>query len=104
MVGRSDKRFCSTACRTSFHNAQARRRYGCSGRVNSLLKRNHSILFDSLSKGDRIIRKEELDEKMFSFENYTSLRKRPFHRKVYMCYDISYIRTMAGDIIIKNGP
>lgn len=104
LIGRSDKKFCSTACRTSYHNAQARKRYGYSGRINSLLKRNHSILMDSLSKGNTLIGKEELAERMFSFENYTSLQKKPFRRKVYKCYDISYVRTLSGDIRIKAGP
>lgn len=103
LVGRSDKRFCSTACRTSFHNAQARKRYGCSGRVNSLLRRNHAILWDAISKGRSIICRQELEERMFSFDNYTSLQRKPFRRKVYKCFDISYVRTRSGDIVIKDG-
>lgn len=102
--GRSDKRFCSDACRNSYHNSVSRQSKAYSYRINSLLQRNHSILEECLSNGKTRLGRAEMAEKMFS-ERYCTACSGGFpRRRVYTCYDISYtfegrrgIRILADD-------
>ena len=88
--GRTDKRFCSDACRNYYHNAISRQSKAYSYKINSILHRNHSILSDSLSSGKSRIGPEEMEEKNFQARFHTASYRKPLSRRVYKCYDISY--------------
>lgn len=89
--GRSDKRFCSDACRNCWHNSASRQSKAYSYRINSLLHRNHSILSECRSSGRSRIKRKEMEEKLFSERYFTACSRRLLGRPVYMCYDISYM-------------
>jgi predicted nucleic acid-binding Zn ribbon protein len=89
--GRSDKKFCSNACRYEFNNQKKIIRNEPQSLINSILKRNRSIL-DKVCVGDSIIiNRDELLHRQFNFEYFTNLQVDAQKQLYYFCYDFVYL-------------
>ena len=89
--GRSDKRFCSNACRYEFNNQKKLNRNEPQTIINAILKKNRSIL-DKLCTGEvKVVSKEDLLHNQFNFEYFTNLQVDDQKRIYYFCYDFVYL-------------
>ena len=101
LSGRSDKQFCSDACRTAFHN----RRYNEEGRgateINRILRLNHRILAALHSAGIRSILLSDSRMKGYDPRYFTAMEKLPLRRPVYHCYEYSFI-IRSGRLYLRH--
>ena len=72
VVGRSDKIFCSSDCRTEYHNIQNRLKHKYFRQVNAILKRNYNILLSLNESGKTKLKKETLEKSQFNFQYFTN--------------------------------
>jgi hypothetical protein len=89
--GRSDKKFCSDPCRTSYNN----RLHQCSDvivkNVNNILKRNRRILTALNPDGRRKVAVEKLMTLGFNFNYFTNTVTTKGGMQYYYCYDLGYM-------------
>ncbi len=96
VLGRSDRKYCSEACRVASNNRKYRENTILIKKVNRILIKNHRIL-DEISKQNKgICTFKLLVEKGFNFDYITSLdyninykreKSNPF---IVGCYDLYY--------------
>lgn len=103
LSGRSDKMFCCDSCRSNWHNARERAGDADIRRINSILRRNHSILAEHLMSGKLRISAKELTDRSFNPNYFTSSGIGLIHRRL-ICYDIRYILMPDGSVTIKMPP
>ena len=91
--GRSDKKFCSPACKDNYYNklkAQTKKEIGI---IDSALKRNRKILkqlFDP-EQENRLITRRKLLRAGFNFEFHTHHLTTSIHANEFIfCYDYGY--------------
>ncbi len=72
IIGRSDKKFCSDACRNSFNNALNKDSKNLVRNINNRLRKNYRILESLNSKDKTKVRKETLLKQGFNFVYFTS--------------------------------
>lgn len=92
LQGRTDKKFCSNHCRSSYHNAVYGDRTNYMRRVNALLLRNRKILadlFSSQRKGGNIPLRE-LYLKGFVPQHFTHQTKHASKTLYTYCYEFGY--------------
>ncbi|MGL6038641.1 MAG: hypothetical protein ACRC0E_07115 [Soonwooa sp.] len=73
IVGRSDKKFCSDACRNSYNNRINKDTTNLMRNINYQLRKNHRILTDCNIDGKTKILKSKLLALGFSFEYFTQM-------------------------------
>lgn len=103
--GRPDKKFCSDACRTMFHNRIRHIRHTQSeelSRIDRILKKNHAIIERLYSRGERETTFTELFGMGFNFDYITSLRENPDISSSYIvgCYDYTYVIGRDGRVFL----
>lgn len=87
--GRSDKRFCSDACRNAYHNSRNRETNGVFRLVNKRLKRNYRILLAHLGgQACRVIQRQELLAEGFDPGLFTGITKGPGGKACQHIYDL----------------
>jgi hypothetical protein len=91
LTGRSDKKFCSDGCRTSWHNRRYCEMLGKAAAVNRILMRNRRLLEAVYNKGIRRIGLTDRSMAGFDIRYYTSVNKPPLRAMVYHCYEFSYV-------------
>ncbi len=102
ITGRSDKRFCSDACRTMYNNRLYRERREELIRIDRILKKNHSIIDRLYSSGKRKISFVALFGLGFNFDYITSMRENPSSGGSFImgCYDYTFIIGNDGTVVI----
>lgn len=89
VIGRSDKKFCSTDCRATFHNNRNRVSNKKIRTINRILCRNRRILRELLQNNLERISKSSLKEQGFDFDYYTrEISENGIGMKA--CYDMAY--------------
>lgn len=96
VLGRSDKKFCSDACRNSMHNRLKQEDIHAVRNVNQILIRNRKILFDVMDSRGQEVSLNYLRAKGFNFNFYTHQQEEPSGRSVIFCYDIGYRREASN--------
>ena len=104
VVGRTDKRFCSDACRNDYNNALRREEEKKTRAVNRILGRNSRILARQLKAGRTTASVPDLALQAFNFKVFTSVRKRFLLRDIYWCYGYTYYITRSGIVHFKEAP
>lgn len=100
LKGRSDKKFCTPACKSAFHNNTFNIRIKIFKETETILRKNYTILDQYFSPGDKKVRIEanELDKKGFNQEYLTRI----FHNKkgvqYAILYDIAWTKSENGQI------
>ena len=101
LSGRSDKLFCCDSCRSNWHNARARKNDAGLRQINSILKKNHTILEGCIISGKTHIGAKELTDKSFNPYYFTSAEKSAIRRR-FFCYDIPYRLSADGSLTIER--
>lgn len=102
VVGRTDKRFCSDACRNDYNNALRREEEKKMRAVNRILERNRKILERQLKAGRTTASVPDLALQAFNFSVFTSVRKRLFFPDIYYCYCYTYYITRSRIVHIRE--
>ncbi len=92
-VGRSDAKFCSDQCRSSYHNRQSQPLNEYVRQVNAALKKNRKILLEFNPDGKSRIRGTDLRRRGFDFNYFTNVYQTKDGREYKFCYDQGYIHT-----------
>ena|SRR5687767_4957102 len=90
--GRIDKKFCDSACKDEYYNAQKIREHKEIKKIDQVLKRNRRILkklFDP--KKEKLVNREVLLKAGFEFDFHTHFVVTKFKANEFIfCYDYGY--------------
>jgi hypothetical protein len=98
--GRSDQKFCSDQCRNAFNNKQLGEINNTIRRINRILKKNQSVLAGLNTNGKVMVMKNELINKEFNFNYFTSLFRTHQGRTYYYCYDQGYSHVDGDKVLL----
>lgn len=101
VTGRIDKKFCSDACRSEYHNIRRREKQKALRKLNNILASNHGILEGMMCEGRSTVDSSELSSRGFNFGVCTASRHRLAHTVRY-CYNYSYYQTRDGMVHISR--
>lgn len=103
ILGRSDKKFCSDACRVHYHNKNLAEYSSLKRKIHVILNQNRKILKKLVDGGKSTITKSELQAKDYNFDYHTSQFHSSNERTYYYCYDYGYCK--LGDeklLVVKS--
>ncbi len=89
--GRSDKKFCSDQCRTTYYNRQNADSTNYMRNVNRILRKNRKILSDLNPHGKSKVGKTKLLDQGFNFNYFTNVYKTKTGKIYYFCYEQGYL-------------
>lgn len=92
VYGRSDRKFCSPACKNRYWNSKKWSWIGYRNRVVGILERNHDILERLVQWKVTSMDKENLVRMGFNLDYVTACRK-VRGRNQFNCFDIVYYET-----------
>ncbi len=100
LKGRSDKKFCSDQCRSSYYNQQFTTENNFIRQVNNILKKNWKIL-NELNPGDKTTtNKTRLVKRGFNLNYYTSTYTTRNGRIYYFCYNLGYSEIGENKLVL----
>ena len=73
LVGRTDKKFCDAQCRSTYHNQNRPQHEITIQKINSILRRNRSLLAHFCPSGKSTVRKDVLLQSGYSLELFTHI-------------------------------
>lgn len=101
--GRSDKMFCSDQCRASFNNQNKKEGEREIRVVNSILRKNRTILKSINPQGKSTVKKEFLELSGFDFRFFTTYFKTANSGVLYFfIYEFGYCDLGGGKILVIN--
>ncbi len=102
VVGRSDKKFCSTACKSNYHQRLSAHTEKATARIDKILHRNRSILQELLGKRRVQIKIPliELESKKFNFNYITKYHINNRGKEYRYVYDIAYMTFSKDEVLI----
>lgn len=89
--GRSDAKFCSDQCRSSYNNKENGYQSSFVRKVNAVLRRNRKILHHYNKAGKTEVPVGELARKGFDFSFYTASHTTDDNQNYRFCYDQGYL-------------
>lgn len=96
IIGRTDKKFCSDACRNSYNNTINKDSKNLIRNTNNRLRKNYRIL-ESLNPEQKTkVSRGKLIEKSFDFNYFTSIYTTKVGTVYYFVYDQGYL-PIEGD-------
>ena len=95
-IGRSDKRFCSAACRSTFHNRQNSDQTNFIRNINNILRKNRRILEDFNPDGKASVHRDQLIAEGFKFSYFTNEFITRTGNTYRFCYEQGYIERDDG--------
>ncbi len=90
-IGRSDKKFCSTECRSTYNNRLNSDSSNFMRNINNILRKNRRILAELNPKGKIKIHRDKLIERGFKFSYFTNIYKTKNGNTYHFCYDQGYL-------------
>lgn len=90
IVGRSDKVFCSTYCKSAYHNARTNSDERFIRNINKQLRKNRSALRTACPLGKATVRKSFLKKLGMNFKFITHTWKSQAGVVYFFCYDYGY--------------
>ena len=99
LFGRSDKKFCSDACRSAYNNKALAGGDKYMRTVNRRLKKNHSILVQLNPDGKTTTHREKLLKAGFDFDYCTNTYTTKDQKEYRFCYDQGYLH-LGNDFIL----
>jgi len=90
IVGRSDKKFCSDACRNAFNNKQNKTTTNYMRNVNNKLRKNYRILSEHNFEGKTKINRLKLQNAGFDFDFVTQNVTYKNGSQYFFVYDQGY--------------
>lgn len=98
--GRSDKRFCNAGCKSAYHNSRVNPAEQEIKVVNSILRKNRSILRLCSPQGKTTVRKEFLVQQEFNFSYFTQTFTTSNQNTYFLCYDYGYLLLPDDKVLI----
>ncbi len=89
--GRSDARFCSDDCRSTFHNRKNYQDNKLKREINKILWSNRQILKKINPDGKKSVLKSKVQERGFNFNYYTNEYRTKSGNLYKFCYDYGYM-------------
>ena len=102
IIGRSDKLFCSIACKSYYHQKLREVTNKETIQIDKILHRNRSILLELIGKHktqikiDRII----LDKKKFNYKYHTHININSKGKTFHWLYDLAWMEFSNDEILI----
>ena len=102
VVGRSDKRFCSVACKSQYHKRLIGSTALATAKIDSILHRNRSILLELMGKNETQIKIPilELEKKKFNFNYITKFIINKQGKTYHYVYDFSWMSFSSNEVLI----
>ena len=91
VVGRTDKKFCDDACRSTYHSKSERIDADYVKQINSRLKHNRKILMALNPDGKAKVSRKEMLTRGFDFQCFTGIYKTEKNACYYFCYEMGYL-------------
>ena len=91
IIGRSDKRFCSDQCRTSYNNRLNSDRTNYMRKVNRILRKNRKILQELNPNGKTKVHRRKLLAAGFNFTFHTNVYTTKTGNSYFFCYEQGYL-------------
>jgi len=103
IIGRSDKKFCSDACRNAFNNKQNKSTTNYMRNVNNRLRKNYRILSEYNFEGKTKVNRLKLQNAGFDFDFVTQIITYKNGSQYFFVYDQGY-KILDGDwlLIVKK--
>jgi len=104
IVGRSDKVFCSTECKSEYHTKLKTVTLAATQKTDVILHRNRSILLEILGKNtnQKKINRMILDRKKYNFAYLTGFHTNKHGKTVHHVYDFSWLIFSDEEVLIKR--
>jgi predicted nucleic acid-binding Zn ribbon protein len=96
IVGRSDKKFCSDACRNSYNNRQNKDSKNLMRNINNRLRKNYRILEQLNPNQKTKCTRDKLIQHGFNFNYFTSIYTTKAGATYYFVYDQGYLPLEEG--------
>ncbi len=90
IVGRSDKKFCSDACRNAYNNKQNKDISNLMRKINNHLRKNYRILTEQNPEGKSKITRAKMEALGFDFDHITQMITYKNGSQYYFIYDKGY--------------
>ncbi|MBP7184901.1 MAG: hypothetical protein KBA06_05295 [Saprospiraceae bacterium] len=102
IVGRSDKKFCSSKCKNFFHTSLNHVNEVATQKIDKILHRNRKILLTLLGKKEvqKVISRIELDKMNFNFDYFTGNYVNAQGKTYNYVYDFAWMIFSTQDILI----
>lgn len=101
-AGRSDAKFCSDQCRSSFNNKESGYQSSYVRKINAVLRRNRKILSELNTVEGTEVTASELGRKGFDFEFFTTTYTTPKGEVYQYCYDQGYIERETDIFVLVS--
>ena len=98
--GRSDKKFCTDACRNAYNNRKNSDHLNYMRTVNNTLRKNRRIMEELSPEGKAKTHKDKLLNQGFNFEFFTNQYKTKAGDIYYFCYEYGYKDIGSGFYLI----
>lgn len=95
-LGRVDKRFCSDACRSTFHNRQNSDANNFVRNINNILRKNRRILEGMNPSGKASVHRDKLLAEGFKFSYFTNEYRTKTGNRYRFVYEQGYIERDNG--------
>lgn len=90
LIGRVDKKFCNDQCRNNYHNKENREDTAVVRSINSILRKNRSILKRFNPTGKSKVKGTDLTNMGFNFKYFTNIYTTKDKRVYYFVYEHGY--------------
>ena len=91
IIGRSDKKYCDDACRSTYNNHKYEQQNTYMRNINRILRRNRKILETLNPKGKIKLKLSKLQEAGFNFDYITHTYTTSKGAAYRFCYDYGYL-------------
>jgi hypothetical protein len=98
--GRNDKKFCDYYCRNGHNNKRLNEMEKTIKEVNSILRKNRSILKTLSPHGKTTVEKKYMEVKGFNFRFFTHLFKTNNGDSYFFCYEYGYLSSDGNTVFI----
>ena len=102
LQGRSDKIFCTLACKNEYHLRLRRATARAVVETDKILHRNRSILLEVMGKNTtrKNVTWQTLDKKKFNRRYMTGCYLNSQHKTYYIIYDFAWMEFSSGNVLI----
>lgn len=98
--GRADKKFCDDQCRSNYNNRLKTDQSNFEREVNTILRKNKSILRQANPEGKTKTNKDKLLSKGFNFNYFTHVYQTQKGHQYHFCYEYGYLRLDNEEILL----
>lgn len=100
LFGRSDKKFCSDACRSAYNNKSLSGNNKYLRKINRKLRKNRSILEALNPDGKVKTHQDRLLKEGFDFDYFTNVYITKEQREYRFCYEYGYLMLANGFVLL----